>query len=111
MRLTVSSLDSKKTLTNINKVYMDYVTSNLHACMCEKNKLRVYRELKVGLEQRPIYPVNYPLNCASGSNSLHLDTRLILHMCKNEHLQTEHVLIIVVIINTCNRQALKFYNS
>ena len=25
---------------------MDYVTSNLHASMCEKNKLRVYRELK-----------------------------------------------------------------
>ena len=25
---------------------MDYVTSNLHADMCEKNKLRVYRELK-----------------------------------------------------------------
>ena len=27
---------------------MDYVTSNFHAgtCMCEKNKLRVYRELK-----------------------------------------------------------------
>ena len=33
-------------LTNIDKVYMDYVTSNLHASMCEKNKLRVYRELK-----------------------------------------------------------------
>ena len=46
MRLTVSSLDSKKALTNIDKVYMDYVTSNLHASMCEKNKLRVYRELK-----------------------------------------------------------------
>ena len=43
MRLTVSSLDSKEALTNIDKVYMDYVTSNLHACMCEKNKLRVYR--------------------------------------------------------------------
>ena len=25
---------------------MDYITSNLHASMCEKNKLRVYRELK-----------------------------------------------------------------
>ena len=25
---------------------MDYATSNLHASMCEKNKLRVYRELK-----------------------------------------------------------------
>ena len=25
---------------------MDYVTSNLHAGTCEKNKLRVYRELK-----------------------------------------------------------------
>ena len=46
MRLTVSSLDSKEALTNIDKVYMDYVTSNLHASMCEKNKLRVYRELK-----------------------------------------------------------------
>ena len=46
MRLTVSSLDSKEALTNIDKVYMDYVTSNLHAGMCEKNKLRVYRELK-----------------------------------------------------------------
>ena len=46
MRLTVSSLDSKKALTNIDKVYIDYVTSNLHAGMCEKNKLRVYRELK-----------------------------------------------------------------
>ena len=43
---TVSSLDSKEALTNIDKVYMDYVTSNLHASMCEKNKLRVYRELK-----------------------------------------------------------------
>ena len=30
----------------LDKVYMDYVTSNLHASMCEKNKLRVYRELK-----------------------------------------------------------------
>ena len=39
-------MDSKEALTNINKVYMDYVTSNLHARMCEKNKLRVYRELK-----------------------------------------------------------------
>ena len=37
MRLTVSSLDSKEALTNIDKVYMDYVTSNLHASMCEKN--------------------------------------------------------------------------
>ena len=46
MRLTVSSLDSKEALTNIDKVYTDYVTSNLHASMCEKNKLRVYRELK-----------------------------------------------------------------
>ena len=46
MRLTVSSLDSKEALTNIDKVYMDYVTSNLHAGMCGKNKLRVYRELK-----------------------------------------------------------------
>ena len=46
MRLTISSLDSKEALTNIDKVYMDYVTSNLHASMCEKNKLRVYRELK-----------------------------------------------------------------
>ena len=46
MRLRVSSLDSKKALTNINKVYMDYVRSNLHAGMCEKKKLRVYRELK-----------------------------------------------------------------
>ena len=46
MRLKVSSLDSKEALTNIDKVYMDYVTSNLHASMCEKNKLRVYRELK-----------------------------------------------------------------
>ena len=46
MRLTVSSLDSKDALTNIDKVYMGYVTSNLHASMCEKNKLRVYRELK-----------------------------------------------------------------
>ena len=25
---------------------MDYVTSNLHTGMCEKSKLRVYRELK-----------------------------------------------------------------
>ena len=31
MRLTVSTLDSKEALTNIDKVYMDYVTSNLHA--------------------------------------------------------------------------------
>ena len=46
MKLTVSSLDSKKALTNVDKVYMDYVTSNLHASMCEKSKLRVYRELK-----------------------------------------------------------------
>ena len=46
MRLTVSSLDSKEALTNIDKVYMDYVTSNLYAGMCGKNKLRVYRELK-----------------------------------------------------------------
>ena len=46
MRLTISSLDSKEALTNIDKVYMDYVTSNLHASMCEKNKLRVYREFK-----------------------------------------------------------------
>ena len=46
MKLTVSSLDSKEALTNIDKVYIDYVTSNLHASMCEKNKLRVYRELK-----------------------------------------------------------------
>ena len=43
MRLTVSSLDSKEALTNIYKVYMDYVTSNLHASMCEKKKSRVYR--------------------------------------------------------------------
>ena len=28
MKLTVSSLDSKEALTNIDKVYMDYVTSN-----------------------------------------------------------------------------------
>ena len=41
MRLTVSSLNSKKAVTNIDKVYMDYVTSNLHA-----GKLRAYRELK-----------------------------------------------------------------
>ena len=46
MRLTVSSLDSKEALTNIDKVFMDYATSNLHADMCEKNQLRVYRELK-----------------------------------------------------------------
>ena len=39
-------MDSKEALTNIDKVYMDYITSNLHASMCEKNKLRVYRELK-----------------------------------------------------------------
>ena len=45
MRLTVSSLDSKKASTNIDNVYMDYATSNLHAGMCGKNKLRVYREL------------------------------------------------------------------
>ena len=44
MRLTVSFLDSKKASTNIDKVYMDYVTSNLHAGMSEKNKLRVYRD-------------------------------------------------------------------
>ena len=67
--------------------------------------------LLLGLERIPVYPVNYPLNCTSGSNSLHPDTRLILHMRKNEHVQTEHVLIIVVVINTCNRQALKFYDS
>ena len=30
MRLTVSSLDSKEALTNIDKVYMDYVTSNIY---------------------------------------------------------------------------------
>ena len=38
MRLTVSSLDSKEALTNIDKVYMymDYVTSNLHAGMCKR---------------------------------------------------------------------------
>ena len=36
----------KEALTNIDKVYMDYVTGNLHASMCDKNKLRVYRELK-----------------------------------------------------------------
>ena len=71
---------------------------------------RVYMYI-LGLERIPVYPVNYPLNCASGSNSLHPDTRLIMHMRKNEHVQTEHVLIIVVIINTCNRQALKVYNS
>ena len=35
IKLTVSSLVSKKALTNIDKVYMDYVTSNLHAGMCE----------------------------------------------------------------------------
>ena len=46
MKLTVSSLDSKKDLTNIDKVYMDYVTSNLHAGMCEKSKLRVFKKLK-----------------------------------------------------------------
>ena len=46
MKLTVSSLDSKEALSNTDKVYMDYVTSNLHASICEKNKLRVYRELK-----------------------------------------------------------------
>ena len=39
MRLTVSSLDSKEALTNIDKVYMDYVTSNLHASMCEKKQI------------------------------------------------------------------------
>ena len=33
MRLTVSSLDSKEALTNIDKVYMDYDTSNLHAIL------------------------------------------------------------------------------
>ena len=38
--------DCKEALTNIDKVYMDYLTSNLHAVMCGKNKLRVYRELK-----------------------------------------------------------------
>ena len=43
MKLTVSSLDSKEALTNIDKVYMDYVTSNLHTGMYEKNKLRVNR--------------------------------------------------------------------
>ena len=53
MRLTDSSLDSKlEALTNIDKVYMDYVTSNLHASMCEKNKLRVYRELKEVFERK-----------------------------------------------------------
>ena len=36
MKLTVSSLDSKEALTNIDKVYMDYVTSNLHASICVK---------------------------------------------------------------------------
>ena len=46
MKLTVSSLDSKEALTNIDKICMDYVTSNLHAGMCEKNKFRVYRELR-----------------------------------------------------------------
>ena len=46
MKLKVSSLDSKEAITNIDKVYTAYVTSNLHAGMCEKNKLRVYRELK-----------------------------------------------------------------
>ena len=46
MKLTVSSLDSKEALTNIDKVYVDYVTSNLHAGMCKMNKLRVYRKLK-----------------------------------------------------------------
>ena len=67
--------------------------------------------LLLGPERIPVYPVNYPLNCTSGSNSLHPDTRLILCMRKNEHMQTEHVLIIVVVINMCNRQALKFYDS
>ena len=47
MKLTVSSLDSKEALTNIDKVGMDFVTNNLHAGMCEKNKLRVYRDLKL----------------------------------------------------------------
>ena len=46
MRLTDSSLDSKEALTNIDEVFMDYATSNLYVGMCEKNKLRVYRELK-----------------------------------------------------------------
>ena len=50
MKLTVSSLDSKEALTNIDKVYMDFVTNNLHASMCEKNKLRVYRDLKLRLK-------------------------------------------------------------
>ena len=31
MRLTVSSLDSKAALTNIDKVYMDYVTSKKYS--------------------------------------------------------------------------------
>ena len=39
-------------------------------------------DYKLGLERIPVYPVNYPLNCASGSNSVHPDTRLIMHMRK-----------------------------
>ena len=72
MKLTVSSLDSKEALTNIDKVYMDYVTSNLHASMCEKNKLRVYRELKEVLNVR-----NTCMECLTWVPSFCLDLDLV----------------------------------
>ena len=72
MKLTVSSLDSKEALTNIDKVYMDYVTSNFHAGMCEKNKLRVYRELKKCLNVR-----NTCMECLTWVPSFCLDLDLV----------------------------------
>ena len=84
MRLTVSSLDSIEALTNINKVYMDYVTSNLHASMCEKNKLRIYRELKE--KECPAYSNNRSVFINSLSKILCSDFYLMSAFGKTRYI-------------------------
>ena len=74
MGLTVSSFDSKIALTNIDEIYMDYVTSNLYAGMCGKNKLRVYREWKKCLNVR-----NTCMECLTWVPSFCSDLDLVPH--------------------------------
>ena len=41
-----SSLGCKESLSYINNVFKNFVSSMLHSGMCKKNKSRVYKELK-----------------------------------------------------------------
>ena len=50
MDLTSTSLGSKEAVSCINNAFNNFVICRLHSGMCEKSKLRVYRELREDFE-------------------------------------------------------------